>query len=78
MENVRPVRLMTTSYKGLTSTIDSRLKKEMEHLGIIECWNSCNSHSGRGSRHKSPSFNFNTPSRMPDRAKARSTLPCWT
>ena len=36
MENVRPVRLMTTSYKGLTSTIDSRLKKEMEHLGMLE------------------------------------------
>eukprot|EP00961_Rhodomonas_salina_P189925 2562399-Rhodomonas_salina.1 len=27
---------MTTSYKGLTSTINSRLKKEMEHLGMLE------------------------------------------
>eukprot|EP00961_Rhodomonas_salina_P046898 629524-Rhodomonas_salina.2 len=36
LENLRPVKLLPTTYKGLTTIIDSRLKAEMEHLGMLE------------------------------------------
>eukprot|EP00961_Rhodomonas_salina_P105349 1418703-Rhodomonas_salina.1 len=36
LENLRPVKLLPTTYKCLTSIVDSQLKAEMEHLGLLE------------------------------------------
>ena len=36
IENLRPITLLTTVYKLFTSVLDSRLKREMERLGMLE------------------------------------------